>query len=92
MRRRWPPLRAVQCVGVKGSQAADLFPKLSGAAFGVAVTGDQSELALHLAERVFRALDAVAHTLTGDAGVLGDLGKAKDLHCNTDQTARAASR
>ena len=50
-----------------------LFPKLSGAAFGVAVTGDQSELALHLAERVFRALDAVAHTLTGDARVLRDL-------------------
>ena len=66
-------LRAVQCVGVKGSQAANLFPKLSGAAFGVAVTGDQSELALHLAERVFRALDAVAHALTGDACVLRDL-------------------
>lgn len=37
-------LRAVQCVDVKGSQAADLFPKLSGAAFGVAVTGDSPSL------------------------------------------------
>ena len=47
------------------------------APLGVAISGHQTELVLHLMKGVLRSLDAVAHTLTGDAGVLGDLGKRK---------------
>lgn len=68
-------LRAVQCVRVKVSQAADLVPKLKCASLGIAVSGDQSQLALHLSEHVLRAFDAVAHALTGDARVLRDFRK-----------------
>ena len=58
-------------------QLLNLVLKFLCAPLGVAVSGHQTELILHLMKGVLRSLDAVAHTLTGDAGVLGDLGKRK---------------
>ena len=55
----------------------DLALKLLRAALGIAVAGDQTELVLHLVEGVLRTLDTVAHTLSGDARVLCDLGERK---------------
>lgn len=84
-------LGTVQLCGVQFMQLLNLVLKFLCAPLGVAVSGHQTELVLHLMKGVLRSLVAVAHTLTVWPACSA-ISESRRSSLYTDQTTRAASR